>query len=139
MSNSKFSVVLTIVLPLLATTAAAHHSFAAYDTSKTITVQATIREFDWGAPHSSGSFMILQPDGQVKVVSLVAGAPNSFSSQGFHAHDFKPGIKVTLIYHPLRSGGTSGGSLAGIVFPDGRKYGDTGPGSSGASPTGSSH
>ena len=138
MSNIKFSAVLLIVLPLLATPAAAHHSFAAYDTSKTITVQATIKEFDWGAPHSSGSFMVMGPDGQAKVVSLVAAAPNSFSSQGFRAHDFKPGIKVTLIYHPLRSGSTNGGSLAGIVFPDGRKYGDTERGS-GVPPAGSSH
>jgi len=131
MSNLKFSTALAIVAPLLATSASAHHSFAAYDTSKTITVQATIKEFDWGAPHSSGSFMVMEPNGDVKTVSVVAGAPSSFSSQGFHSHDFKKGVKVTLFYHPLRDGSTSGGSLAGLVLPDGRKYGDTEPGSGG--------
>jgi hypothetical protein len=134
MSNLKFPVLLAVVLPLLAAPASAHHSFAAYDTSKTITVQATIKEFDWGAPHSSGSFMIMEPDGQAKTVSVVAGAPISFSSQGFHAHDFKKGLKVTLSYHPLRTGDTSGGSLVGLVFPDGRKYGDTAPGNTAAPP-----
>jgi hypothetical protein len=131
MSNSKFSFGLAIVLPFLATTAAAHHSFAAYDTSKTITVQATITEFDWGAPHSSGRFLIMGPDGQAKSVSVEAAAPNAFSRQGFRAHDFKKGTQVTLIYHPLRTGDTSGGSLAGLVFPDGRKFGETEPGSGG--------
>jgi len=127
MSNLKFPVFLAVVWPLLVPPASAHHSFAAYDISKTITVQATIKEFDWGAPHSSGTFMIMEPDGQAKVVSVEAGAPNSFSSQGFHAHDFKKGIKVTLSYHPLRTGDTGGGSLVGLVFPDGRKYGGTQP------------
>jgi len=132
MSNLKFSAAIAIVVPLLATIASAHHSFAAYDTSKTITVQATIKEFDWGAPHSSGTFLVMQPGGEPKQVSVIAGAPNSFSNQGFRAHDFKKGLTVTLMYHPLRDGSTSGGSLAGIVFPDGRKYGETQPGSGGA-------
>jgi len=129
MSKLKVSAALAIVLPLLATTASAHHSFAAYDTSKTITVQATIKEFDWGAPHSSGTFLVMGADGQAKSVSVEAAAPNAFSREGFRAHDFKKGTQVTLIYHPLRTGDTSGGSLAGLVFPDGRKFGTTEPGS----------
>ncbi len=108
---------------LLASTAAAHHSFSAYDMSKIVTVEATIKEFNWGAPHSSGVFLVVGPDQQVHTITVVAPAPNLFVEQGFRARDFKVGDKVTLTYHPLRSGDVNAGSLAAIVFPDGRRFG----------------
>lgn len=108
---------------VLASIAAAHHSFAAYDMTKNITVEATIKEFNWGAPHSSGVFLAVGPDHQAQTITVVAAAPNTFVAQGFRARDFKAGTKVTLTYHPLRSGDAKGGALASVVFPDGRRFG----------------
>ena len=133
MFNPKLTMLALAALPLMPMAAAAHHSAAAYDTSKTVTVQATIEEFDWGAPHSVGTFLVMQPDGTVTRLSAGGGTPSSFDSQGVHARDFKKGTKVTLAYHPLRRGGNAG-LIATIIFPDGHKFNDDISGSIAAAP-----
>ena len=133
MSVSKLTILAVAAWPLLLLPATAHHSAAAYDTSKTITVQATIKEFDWGAPHSIGTFLVMQPDGKVTTLSVGGGTPSAFDSQGVHARDFKKGTKVTLTYHPLRRGGNAG-LIATIIFPDGHKFNDDVSGSIAAAP-----
>jgi len=37
---------------LIAMPAFAHHSFAMFDTSKTITLKGTVKEYEWTNPHS---------------------------------------------------------------------------------------
>ena len=44
----------------------AHHSGAGYDMSKTLSADATLKEFRWGAPHSQVVFMIKGADGKFR-------------------------------------------------------------------------
>jgi hypothetical protein len=107
----------------------AHHSFSGYDMSKTLSAPATLKEFRWGAPHSSVVFVVKGPNGKPQEVSMASASPAAFAKQGFKPRDFKVGDKMQISWHPSKSGAT-GGALAGMMLPDGRKFGDTefGPG-----------
>jgi len=108
---------------LTAAPAFAHHSFNAYDMSKTETAAGAIKEFRWGAPHSSVVVMFVDKSGKEQTMSLVSGSPLAFSKQGFAPRDFHRGDKVTVTYHP-NTGGGLGGALASLTLPDGKTYKD---------------
>jgi hypothetical protein len=102
----------------------AHHSAAGYDMAKTVSADATIKEFRWGAPHSSAVFMIKGPDGKAEAMTVAAGSPAMFVKQGFQPRDFQIGDKVQISWHPSISGHL-GGMLASVTFPNGRVFKDT--------------
>lgn len=102
---------------------AAHHSASGYDFKKTETAQATIKEFRWGAPHSSAVFTIKGPKGQPQEILASSASPAMFLKQGFKPRDFKVGDKVEIAWHPTRSG-APGGILSTIKFADGRVFKD---------------
>jgi len=101
----------------------AHHSYALYDMTKTLNAKAVIKDFHWGAPHSSASFVIKGADGREEILTLQGAAPARMARAGFDPKDMHRGIKVDITWHPLRSG-TTGGTLMTIKFPDGRVYTD---------------
>ena len=109
---------------ITAAPAFAHHSFNAYALSKTESVSGSIKEFRWGAPHSSMVLIYLDKNGKQQTMSVVSGSPLMFSKQGFAPRDFHRGDKVTLTYHPNTSGGV-GGALASLTLPDGRTFKDS--------------
>ena len=109
---------------LVAVPAFAHHSFNAYDMTKTKTVSGTIKEWRWGAPHSSVAVIYLDDDNKQQTMSLISGSPLSFSRQGLAPRDFHTGDKVTVTYHPTTSG-APGGALAILILPGGKTYKDT--------------
>ncbi len=102
----------------------AHHSFNAYDISKTESVSGTIKEFRWGAPHSSLVLIYLDKSGKPQTMSVISGSPLAFSKQGFAPRDFHRGDKVSVTYHPNTSG-AGGGALASLTFADGKTYRDS--------------
>jgi len=101
----------------------AHHSAAGYDMTKTETAQATIKEFRWGAPHSTAIFVFKGPKGEPQEIVTSSAAPAMFIKQGFKPKDFKVGDKVEIAWHPIRSGAL-GGILSKIKFDDGREFND---------------
>jgi len=120
-----------ILATVWAAPASAHHSFSGYDMEKTMSASVTLKEFRWGAPHSTVVFVMKGPDGKPMDVTMASAAPASFAKQGFKPRDFKVGDKMDITWHPSKSGAT-GGTLASLKLPDGRKFGDTefGPGGS---------
>ena len=63
--------VLNVTAPVVA-----HHSFAGYDMTKTISARtATIKEFRWGAPHSAAIFIIKGADGKPQTINLASEIP----------------------------------------------------------------
>ena len=101
--------------------AAAHHSFSGYDLSQTLSGKATIKEFRWGAPHSTGVFTIKDKDGKDMDLTLASATPGNFLKQGFNPRDFKVGGKVDITWHPSKSGAT-GGLMTSLKLPDGRIF-----------------
>jgi Family of unknown function (DUF6152) len=110
-------------LVLVESPAISHHSFVAYDLSKTLTVTGTIKQFRWGAPHSSMVLVYRDRSGKQAQMSVVGGSPLMFSRQGFAPRDFRRGYRVTVTYHPNASG-VPGGTMASIRLPDGRAFRD---------------
>jgi hypothetical protein len=121
------------LFPLVALVAAAmlgitgtvfgHHSYAMYDETKTLHAFATIKEFYFGAPHSSVSLVLMGEDGTAQNLTLQGASPVTIMKQGFTPRDFRTGMKVEVTWHPL-IGGQPGGSLMSLKLEDGRKYVD---------------
>ena len=102
----------------------AHHSFVGYDMSKTLTTRGVLKEFRWGAPHSSAVFTIKDGNGKDVDMVIASATPTMFVKQGFTPRDFKVGEEMEIAWHPARNGNL-GGALAGITLADGRKFKDT--------------
>jgi hypothetical protein len=107
----------------IASPASAHHSFAGYDMTKTLTAAATIKEFRWGAPHSAVVLAMKGPDGKTQEFTVASAAPSMFVKQGFTPKDFRVGDKVDIGWHPSRNGAL-GGVLSTLKLPDGRTFKD---------------
>jgi len=120
----RLGTVLATVVAIAAAPAFAHHSFNAYDISKTESVSGSIKEFRWGAPHSSLVLVYIDKRGQQQSMSVVSGSPLMFSKQGFAPRDFHRGDKVSVTYHPNTSG-APGGALASLTLPNGKTYRDS--------------
>jgi hypothetical protein len=108
---------------LWATAASAHHSFNAYDMSKTAAVEGTLKEFRWGAPHSAMVLVYKDKKAATAQMTLVSGSPLAFSKQGFAPRDFHKGDKLQVTYHPTVNG-MPGGALATLTM-NGRTFSDT--------------
>jgi hypothetical protein len=92
-----------------------------YDDTKTMQADATIKEFYWGAPHSSISLVIMGEDGTPQNLTLQGASPTTIVKQGFAPRDFRTGIKVQVTWHPLLDG-KLGGALMSLKLEDGRTY-----------------
>ena len=105
--------------------AAAHHSFAMFDLTKETTLEGTIKEFQWTNPHVWIQFTVADGKGGAQEWGAEAGAPGMLTRTGWKSSMLKPGDKVTVVLHALKSGAPSGG-LVRITLPDGRVMGPGG-------------
>jgi hypothetical protein len=122
------------VMLLAAGSLLAHHSFAMYDQSKTLTLVGTVTEFQWTNPHAYIEIDVPDEKGVVKHWGIELGSPSILQQGGWKFSDLKPGYKVTLRINPLRDGTKAGGFLVQATLPDGRQLGN-GPGRGPAAPT----
>lgn len=89
----------------------AHHSFAMFDNQKSLTLEGTVKEFQWTNPHSWVQLVVSDPKtGKDVEWSIEGGALNLLARQGWTRNSLKPGDKATIVVHPLKDG-TAGGSL----------------------------
>lgn len=102
--------------------ALAHHSFAMFDRQKEVTLNGTVKEFQWTNPHSFIEIEV--PEGAAAVTySIEMNSPNNLTRQGWHSTSLKPGDKVVLMMNPLRDG-SHGGLFVSVKLPDGKVLGD---------------
>ena len=102
----------------------AHHSYAMFDMDKTVALQATVVRFKWQNPHA-----FIELDAEAKGAkerwAIEMTSPNNLAQEGWKRTSLKPGDKVTVWVHPLRSG-ARGGSYAGVRLADGKTLGTVG-------------
>ena len=103
--------------------ASAHHSYSMFDMKKTVAMDATVTKFKWQNPHSFILADVQSPDGKENW-AIEMTSPNNLVQEGWKRTSLKPGDRVTLYVHPLRSG-AKGGSYVGVKLADGSKLGDT--------------
>ena len=103
--------------------ASAHHSFAAFDTSKTVELKGVVVEFQWTNPHSWIEIDVPGASGKVERWSVELNSPNNLTRQGWSRHDLKSGDAVTLVINPMRDGRRAG-LFKVATLADGRVHKD---------------
>jgi len=98
--------------------AVAHHSFAMFDRDKEVTLNGTVREFQWTNPHAFIEIEVA--DGaKVEKWSVEMNSPNNLTRQGWKSSMLKTGDKVSVTLNPLRDG-KKGGLFVAITLADGK-------------------
>ena len=104
----------------MTTTAAAHHSFAVFDHTRTLTIRGTVTKFQWTNPHAFLEVDIPQADGTMKHFSIELTSINMMQRVGWRSNMIKAGDKITAIVAPLLSGDPVGLGLE-VTLADGTK------------------
>jgi hypothetical protein len=101
--------------------ALAHHSFAMFDAQQTVTLEGTVKEFEWVNPHSWLRVVVKdEKTGQQALWALELSSPSRLVTMGMRADSVKPGDVVSVTFHPMRNG-SRGGQFIQAVLPDGKK------------------
>ncbi|MDB6086930.1 MAG: hypothetical protein JWN43_4811 [Gammaproteobacteria bacterium] len=105
-----------------ATPALAHHSFAAYDHTKTLTLKGTVKTFQWTNPHVVIWFVV-QPEGggEPQEWSVETTSPGVLTRSGWTRHSVNPGDRVSIEFNPLRDGSRGGGLNSVTLLDTGQK------------------
>jgi hypothetical protein len=106
-------VLLSATLP-----AVAHHSTAMFDFTKTVTLEGTIKDFQWTNPHTWTIVTVTGKPGVAGEYGLEGMSPNYLARNGWTKRTLKSGDKVKLAVHPLKDG-RKGGFMVSVTMPDG--------------------
>ena len=96
----------------------AHHSFAVYDRTKTLTLKGNVKTFQWTNPHCV-IWVLVQPEGggAPQEWSFETTSPGVLTRSGWTRNSVKPGDRVSVEFSPLRDG-SHGGGLSSITLLD---------------------
>ena len=114
-----------IVLSLVAARVAplgAHHSFAAFDRQKAVTLTGVVKEVQWNNPHAWIQVIVTDQKGKQTEWGFECGSPNMMARTGWSRTTVKAGDKVTVVANPLKDGRPNA-ALVRITLPDGRVLG----------------
>ena len=100
----------------------AHHSFAAFDRKKEVTVTGVVKEVQWNNPHAWIQVIVMDPKGKQTEWGFECGSPNMMARTGWSRTTVKAGDKVTVVANPLKDGRPNA-ALVRITLPDGRVLG----------------
>ena len=96
--------------------ASAHHSFAMYDANRTMTLQGTVKQFEWVNPHSWLRVMATdERTGKPALWTFELGAPSQLTATGIYANSFRPGDVVSVTFLPRKDGSRTGLVVRGAV------------------------
>ncbi len=109
-------------LAIYAIPAAAHHSFAMFDAEKTVTLEGSVKEFQWTNPHAWIMLNVANQQGQANVWAIELNGPSGLARDGWKPKTLTPGMNVSVTIHPLRDG-TNGGQFLKVKLPDGSEMG----------------
>jgi hypothetical protein len=102
--------------------AVAHHSFAMFDASKTVTLEGSVKEFQWTNPHAWIVLNVANQQGQAEQWAIELNGPSGLARDGWKPKTLTPGMSVSVTIHPLRDG-TNGGQFLNVKLPDGSQMG----------------
>ena len=114
-------VVASVGLALAAPPASAHHSPVMFDQSKSLSLDGTVRQFQWTNPHCYIQ-LVVDDGGQQVEWNMEMGAPVYLANRGWRPSILKPGDRITVTANPLRSG-ANGGLVLSVAGSDGKPIG----------------
>lgn len=95
--------------------ALAHHSHANYDISKWTSIEGTVKQVVFIAPHSILYLDVKDDKGETAIWALEATAPAGIFGNGVHREDVRTGDVIKARCHVLRDG--ANGCLLGFITP----------------------
>ena len=87
--------------------ASAHHSFAAFDTTRQFNLTGVVKEFQWTNPHCWVQVLVAI-NGEDQEWSVQMGPPSNLYRDGWRPSTLKVGDTIIVVVHPMRDG-THGG------------------------------
>jgi hypothetical protein len=99
---------------------AAHHSPAAFEAQKTITLTGTVKEFRWQNPHTWIEIMVPNEKGEQVLWAIELTSPTYLVRAGWTSKTLQPGDKVTVVGRPLKSGEPGSAIFTSVTLADGR-------------------
>ena len=105
--NFRFAVVL-IGLIASVPSVLAHHSFAMFDSSREVTIEGVVKEFQWTNPHSWLQVEIINEAGETEEWAVEMLSPSVLGRMGWRRNSLSAGDEVSVVIHPLHSGAFGG-------------------------------
>jgi hypothetical protein len=100
----------------------AHHSAAMYDHEKDLMLEGMVKEWQWTNPHVFLQVMVTDSKGVTTEWSIEGGALTNMKRAGWERTAFHFGDKVTITFHPLKSGAPGGTVIEAMNKTTGRTY-----------------
>ena len=116
----KISTVLLVTLAA-AVFAFGHHSIALFDSTRTITIKGTVKEFQWLNPHALLWVHVESENGappQLWAVEMTS--PGVLTRNGWSKRTFNAGEKVSVEIGPLRDGKPGGLFKKAVIVDTGK-------------------
>jgi hypothetical protein len=96
----------------------AHHSFAMFDATKSVTLTGIVRAFEWTNPHTWVRIEVAGANGALETWAVEGQSPNFLSRRAWSRDTIKPGDKLLIVIRPLKDG-TKGGMFVSATLPSG--------------------
>lgn len=111
---------LPLAAVLIAAPTLAHHSFAMFDNTRSVTLHGKVTAYQWTNPHSYLEVDAEDGNGGTKHYTMEMTSPNMLHRGGWSSRTVKAGDVVTAVMSPLRDG-QAGGLLLELTLPSGKK------------------
>jgi len=121
MINKLRTVVLMVAFIAFSVPLFAHHGAASYDTSKTITVSGTVKEYVWANPHVFVKLDAKDDSDNMVHWVIEAWNPVTQSSRGWNKNTFKPGDEVIVDVTPAKNNQPVG-EFKGHIVINGKQF-----------------
>ena len=99
----------------------AHHSAVMFDDQKEVTLEGTVKEFQYTNPHSWLLVDVTNKDGSVTTWGFEAEGPTTLLRNGVRPADLKFGTKLTITGHPMKDG-TPAAAWVEAIRADGKRF-----------------
>jgi hypothetical protein len=101
----------------------AHHGYAAYDMTKTLTMKGTVTSYAMANPHGSITLDVKDENGNVVHWIVETGATvRLMKAQGFTQSTLKPGDVVTVTFSPGKDTDKHIGVFKQVELADGEVF-----------------
>ncbi len=106
------SILVAVAAMFAASLAAAHHSFSAeFDVGKPVTLEGTVKSFEWTNPHAWLHLEVTDAQGKSQEWAVEFLGVNALVRTGLSPKNVKPGDKLTVTGYGARNGtNTANGS-----------------------------
>jgi len=112
------SLSMAVIILMTAVAMEAHHSFAMYDHTRTLTLKGTVTKFQWTNPHAYLEIDVKDVKGVVKHYTLEGTSINMMQRIGWRSNMIKFGDAVKVVMAPATSGEPVG-LLIEVTLPNG--------------------